>query len=95
MIHSRNTVVPLSFHHTMNLLNNCYVYVLKELIDNNSEPWRGNMLSWRSSLVIDTVALMPQAKLKFKESFQSADSSGQDKDFIEVTINLIFTCAFQ
>jgi hypothetical protein len=54
----------------MNLLNNCYVYVLKELIDNNSEPWRGNMLSWRSSLVIDTVALMPQAKLKFKESFQ-------------------------
>jgi len=46
--------------------------------------------------VIDTAALLSQAKLKFKESFQStADSSGQDKDFIEVTINLIFTSAFQ
>ena len=41
------------------------------------------MLLWRSSLVIDTDALMSQAKLKFKESFQStADSSGQDKDFL-------------
>ena len=67
----------------MNLLNNCYLYVLKELIDNNSVPWRGNMLLWRSSLVIDTDALMSREKLKFKESFQStADSSGQDKDFL-------------
>jgi len=76
----------------MNPLNNCYVYVLKELIDNNSVPWRGNMLFWRSSLVIDTAALLSQAKLKFKESFQS---TAEDKDFIEVTINLIFTSAFQ